>query len=288
MTSAVRVYPRAYGATRSISAAPEVMKGLSPCIQGYLEVGGRAVGHDGSISVCTGLPICRTSTAAAVRVYSRVCGATESYDESSISYRGLSPYIRAPCIRGYYAPGQGGQGLGGSIPVCTGLPVRRRGIRGPPGVYPYAFGATDGLALDLRVWGGYPNACGATTLRDEIRSARGGLSPRMWGYRVLGDRREFEVRSIPTHVGLPQSRRASPNTSGVYPHACGVTLVDGRTVQHDRGLSPRMWGYPSAVDHVVVDVGSIPVCTGLPRPRTWRYPTGRVYPSAYGATMSTG
>ncbi len=93
-----RVYPRVYGATTDPARRSAARRGLSPCVRGYR--GETFIRHakDGSIPVCTGLPLGHLDTTNLRRVYPRVYGAT------------------------YYPVGLQVV-VDGSIPVCTGLPL---------------------------------------------------------------------------------------------------------------------------------------------------------------------
>ncbi len=117
------VYPRVYGATVESGWKPDGMLGLSPCVRGYRHPRGRRRHPQGSIPVCTGLPIGPRRRPTKKRVYPRVYGATDVYGRQVVDTMGLSP-----CVRGYPAWTRWRVVRVGSIPVCTGLPPdgRRR------------------------------------------------------------------------------------------------------------------------------------------------------------------
>jgi hypothetical protein len=52
------------------------------------------------------------------------------------------------------------------------------------------------------------------------------------------------------------------------------------------GLSPCVRGYQNADGHFNAGIGSIPVCTGLPRPTSSRSRRPWVYPRVYRATLN--
>ncbi len=95
-SSAVRVYPRVYGATPTFSAIVPSFWGLSPCVRGYQPhpCGGQR--PHGSIPVCTGLPPSCPSCRCRGWVYPRVYGATKAVRTKDSGLQGLSP-----CVRGY-------------------------------------------------------------------------------------------------------------------------------------------------------------------------------------------
>ncbi len=112
-----KVYPRVYGATWSAIAAVDWLKGLSPCVRGYLFVAVIEGEREGSIPVCTGLPRASPRRSPAAWVYPRVYGATERLPDELLDTEGLSP-----CVRGYREDVGPARHRQGSIPVCTGLP----------------------------------------------------------------------------------------------------------------------------------------------------------------------
>ncbi len=115
--SSRRVYPRVYGATISDASMTCMRLGLSPCVRGYrVHVCENRVGQ-GSIPVCTGLPLNGGGDDHASRVYPRVYGATRRISIVAKRSLGLSP-----CVRGYPLTAEVTTMPQGSIPVCTGLP----------------------------------------------------------------------------------------------------------------------------------------------------------------------
>ncbi len=113
-----RVYPRVYGATDEESVVTYRRVGLSPCVRGYPSSIGSKLPGQGSIPVCTGLPVDAARVASANRVYPRVYGATSLQSDEQYLRRGLSP-----CVRGYRHHLLVAIRSEGSIPVCTGLPT---------------------------------------------------------------------------------------------------------------------------------------------------------------------
>ncbi len=106
------------------------------------------------------------------------------------------------------------------------------------------------------------------------------------GYQlvVVGD--TYALGSIPAHAGLPARSSGGPIRRRVYPHACGATSSTWLLWYPPWGLSPRMWGYRGDRRSDLRGARSISVYTGLPQPRWPTARASRVYPRAYGATLT--
>ncbi len=173
--------------------------------------------------------------------------------------RGLSP-----CIRGYQDDVFGQPLPWGSIPAYAGLPGSTWASVTRPGVH--------------------PRVCGVTSEQDSPRAARSGLSPRVRVYRSFKRVEGLHLGSIPTHVGLPVLAGRHRPCVWVYPRVYGATDSPLPVRFDSRGLSPCVRGYRSGESTHLPGEGSIPVHTGLPRPRTGRFRSRGVYPRVYGAT----
>ncbi len=172
------VYPRVYGATVRIVLWMVLSAGLSPCVRGYqLRARAPRVAH-GSIPVCTGLPTALRRPAPMTGVYPRVYGATHARGTPSDPGPGLSP-----CVRGYHLLLASRHRIGGSIPVCTGLPAPSVRRPAPSRVYPRVYGAT-------------------VVLR-KVRNSYMGLSPCVRGYPRERTCSSLGNGSIPVCTGLP-------------------------------------------------------------------------------------
>ncbi len=192
------VYPRVYGATASIKWARTSPQGLSPCVRGYRR---RTIGSgapDGSIPVCTGLPVWGYRALRLERVYPRVYGATSSAPWYDPFGWGLSP-----CVRGYPRVAMPDLVQKGSIPVCTGLPGWTRSCGPCMRVYPRVYGAT---------------GCPVATLRWPP-----GLSPCVRGYHFGVGKEVGTVGSIPVCTGLPLPNGCARRPPKVYPRVYGAT-----------------------------------------------------------------
>ena len=111
-------------------------------------------------------------------------------------------------------------------------------------------------------------------------------------------------RSIPAHAGQPDAGQNTFTLDEVYPRACGATRRFFVLPSSVYGLSPRMRGNHSRMQHYITKVGSIPAACGAtgelrkiqhridglsracgatrPEPRVKQFHT--VYPRACGAT----
>ena len=131
------VYPRVYGGTGPIEVNQALSLGLSPRVRGNHVEPGREVRVLGSIPACTGEPPSSRRAAAATAVYPRVYGGTEAGRALAQEQAGLSPRVRGNL------PGCGRNTLtGGSIPACTGEPLRMPSRTGMAAVYPRVYGGT--------------------------------------------------------------------------------------------------------------------------------------------------
>ncbi len=174
------------------------------------------------------------------------------------------PLGLSPCVRGYQRFGKVAEDDCGSIPVCTGLPSPSTCLSSVPRVYPRVYGAT--------------------LMYSSISLGLMGLSPCVRGYPRGVDHGAKLLGSIPVCTGLPRSTSASQTSGRVYPRVYGATSWSGRPCCPAGGLSPCVRGYLVDATHRCHLLGSIPVCTGLPRARLSSRSTSRVYPRVYGAT----
>ncbi len=128
----------------------------------------------------------------------------------------------------------------------------------------------------------YPHACGEHRLHRVNHQREDGLSPRLWGTRILTRGGRDLYRFIPTPVGNTIQSQKSKGPLTVYPHACGEHSEQYRQLVHPRGLSPRLWGTlhlerrgRQGVRFIPTPVGNTP----RQRPASSRHP---VYPHACG------
>ena len=215
----------------------------------------------GSIPACTGEPRTQDISPAMLRVYPRVYGGTPSKAGGRLAVRGLSPRVR-----GNRGGRGGGAGPGRSIPACTGEPVRVLVYGTRELVYPRVYGGTADDAYSYR--------------------ALGGLSPRVRGNPLRPDRPRSAARSIPACTGEPRSATVRTAGASVYPRVYGGTRCALRFAHSGGGLSPRVRGNLIWRVERGGDAGSIPACTGEPRPGSWSARAGTVYPRVYGGTPS--
>ncbi len=131
----------------------------------------------------------------------------------------------------------------------------------------------------------YPRACGGTALSGRTRTTLRGLSPRLRG-NPIEDRIPFSASwSIPAPAGEPVSGVHRYRHTGVYPRACGGTLVRLTSVRVDHGLSPRLRGNLLLQQFLELCYGSIPAPAGEPDSLNKGPAVDMVYPRACGGTV---
>ena len=173
-----QVYPRVYGETEEGRRYITDATGLSPRVRGNPvgPVAGQMPPR--SIPACTGKPAGRAHRLVAPWVYPRVYGETFYRVQWRARRQGLSPRVR-----GNQATGAARIPIWGSIPACTGKPVRPALVTSKLRVYPRVYGETRYIYC---------------------RAARvAGLSPRVRGNHHGGERRIGQHGSIPACTGKP-------------------------------------------------------------------------------------
>ena len=121
-------------------------------------------------------------------------------------------------------------------------------------------------------------------MRSQKPPCPSGLSPRVRGNRCQRSGFHGFKRSIPARAGEPLRVGFQVKVDGVYPRACGGTIVTARTNRVDLGLSPRVRGNQVGRFPNQRYGGSIPARAGEPTPPTGRTSRRKVYPRACGGT----
>ena len=154
----------------------------------------------GSIPAPAGEPLGDAVPSLQVAVYPRACGGTEGALSANADAGGLSPRLRGNHLLAYLC-----RCWFGSIPAPAGEPLV---FAGSPDV--------------LRV---YPRACGGTMNMSSVGMSIAGLSPRLRGnHRSIPTTPQYR-RSIPAPAGEPRPASNISGLGGVYPRACGGTIV---------------------------------------------------------------
>jgi len=91
-----------------------------------------------------------------------------------------------------------------------------------------------------------------------------GLSPRMRGHLDMVLVCVLLLGSIPADAGPPPWADGDRWRNLVYPRGCGATVIVISYKPKDWGLSPRMRGHPTLLDHSSALVRSIPADAGPP------------------------
>ena len=253
------VYPRVCGGTATGNVVALFGNGLSPRVRGNLRSGEHGGLPGGSIPACAGEPGTGGSQSHRRRVYPRVCGGTRQSHHRPADVLGLSPRVRGNPLEGVLRAV-----AIGSIPACAGEPER-----GEPGQRHAAV---------------YPRVCGGTVPRDQLRRARGGLSPRVRGNPMCSPSPAYRRRSIPACAGEPGPTPSMRKGTAVYPRVCGGIGLVAQIVTRGGGLSPRVRGNLAEPGRDHRPVGSIPACAGEPSTRWAGWRTAAVYPRVCGGT----
>ena len=166
-------------------------------------------------------------------------GETVPSSYRSIGWWGLSPHVRGNQLGAKLR-----QPRRGSIPACTGKPLRRVIGRGPAGVYPRMYGETAAVRA---------GPVGVLGLSPHVRGNPGAHTP------VLRD-----DGSIPACTGKPAAGAGAELLDAVYPRMYGETggLTDAERAE--LGLSPHVRGNLSRRIPAQIYGRSIPACTGKP------------------------
>ncbi len=213
--------------------------GLSPRVRGNPCAASNKYMFVRSIPACAGEPKAASIRLRGGSVYPRVCGGTLVADHVNTTRAGLSPRVRGnptPSPRQWSGPR--------SIPACAGEPR-----------------VSAAVALITTV---YPRVCGGTCAFQWSPGHIHGLSPRVRGNHRCELRLQTTERSIPACAGEPARRRASEQSSAVYPRVCGGTPAHWEERREHKGLSPRVRGNRSPGSTAVSRMGSIPACAGEP------------------------
>ena len=129
-----------------------------------------------------------------------------------------------------------------------------------------------------------------------------GLSPRVRGNRTLHYSHRTWRRPIPACAGEPTAGTQHDRRSRAYPRVCGGTRASYASVDHTRGLSPRVRGTAAAAARAVASwglsprvrgnqtsanpdtagSGPIPACAGEPDGATADNTVIRAYPRVCG------
>ena len=196
-------------------------------------------------------------TAAAAKVYPRVCGGNVCRPFYPPAAVGLSPRVR-----GKLMVGEAIGILRRSIPACAGETTSSTPGWGIPAVYPRVCGGNSGIA--------------------DPDGAGGGLSPRVRGKRLVSFWALGLCRSIPACAGETRGHQKPAKKTGVYPRVCGGNFASDTPVLRVNGLSPRVRGKPTSSQPCGACPGSIPACAGE---TCWSFPSQRhmaVYPRVCG------
>ena len=132
----------------------------------------------------------------------------------------------------------------------------------------------------------HPHACGEHQGKRPPQALFVGSSPRMWGTRRKAADRRFQTRFIPTHVGNTLEDAGYSMILSVHPHACGEHRIRSRSLDHDDGSSPRMWGTLTNPSSTVDRDRFIPTHVGNTSGGGWANRPSTVHPHACGEHLT--
>ena len=131
------VYPRVCGGTPIKRWYGLTTGGLSPRVRGNHAIGNARRVRRRSIPACAGEPRPPFQRACPARVYPRVCGGTQTIEDTIDTLQGLSPRVRGNLDTRHLVPPRDG-----SIPACAGEPPLRVPEPHAAVVYPRVCGGT--------------------------------------------------------------------------------------------------------------------------------------------------
>ena len=125
------------------------------------------------------------------------------------------------------------------------------------------------VGISLRSWGSltcppvHPHARGDLFFAGGSKAPVSGPSPRAWGSRCRLRGPPHVSRSIPTRVGISDSRSGPTPPATVHPHARGDLTAWSSRSRRCRGPSPRAWGSRSTPAIEAPASRSIPTRVGI-------------------------
>ena len=215
----------------------------------------------GPIPTCVGQPVCDFVRTSFFGAYPHVCGATGHFFVGISPHPGLSPRVW-----GNRHVVQHITTTSGPIPTCVGQPS-----------------ATSRCVKPSEA---YPHVCGATNQSPFLCLLFSGLSPRVWGNRLLPWTKYSCYGPIPTCVGQPYHCPFLSSDFAAYPHVCGATQFKKSVGSSILGLSPRVWGNLRCTLCQPSRLRPIPTCVGQPTDKPTKGSPKRAYPHVCGATRA--
>ena len=130
----------------------------------------------------------------------------------------------------------------GSSPRVWGIPLSRADVPKVRRFIPTRVGNTSMMLLRPAKEPVHPHACGEYWSTRSRWARAIGSSPRVWGIRARAPCRWRPARFIPTRVGNTHRQYILCMMDAVHPHACGEYVSTYRSMLHEVGSSPRVWG----------------------------------------------
>ena len=142
----------------------------------------------------------------------------------------------------YTSPERWARAMRGSSPRVWGIPLSRADVPKVRRFIPTRVGNTSMMLLRPAKEPVHPHACGEYWSTRSRWARAIGSSPRVWGIRARAPCRWRPARFIPTRVGNTHRQYILCMMDAVHPHACGEYVSTYRSMLHEVGSSPRVWG----------------------------------------------
>ena len=130
----------------------------------------------------------------------------------------------------------------------------------------------------------YPRSHGATIIESSAAAGSSGLSPLARGNPRRGAGQLRSVGPIPARTGQPCPQALAPERAWAYPRSHGATVVQGRHIKREAGLSPLARGNRRSKASNHWRMGPIPARTGQPLNPAQPLSQHTAYPRSHGAT----
>ena len=231
------VHPHVHGELLSNHFANSDANGSSPRAWGTLLRAAREVREERFIPTCMGNSTKNVRVSGSYPVHPHVHGEL-----------GLIPGEIDSCV--------------GSSPRAWGTPVLKPCYRIESRFIPTCMGnslASASVAYWIPV---HPHVHGELTSPGRLPGRSHGSSPRAWGTRRRGCRRQRRDRFIPTCMGNSRGPRGRRRAGSVHPHVHGELIASARGLRGEGGSSPRAWGTPPAKSRLRGKWRFIPTCMG--------------------------
>ena len=252
-----RFIPTPVGNTRVTDSGCSLQAGLSPHLWGTPEQRPPSSKQKRFIPTPVGNTCAASSITVVAAVYPHTCGEHWLSTPPYLLMTGLSPH------------------LWGTRPVGRAPAAGPRFIPTPVGNTSAPPSRSDPRAV-------YPHTCGEHNYALPFQIFLDGLSPHLWGTRLVLVRVRRGLRFIPTPVGNTHSRKIESAWRTVYPHTCGEHWPFDQYRPTPPGLSPHLWGTQDGSEFRAQLVRFIPTPVGNTNRICCSFSLPAVYPHTCG------